>query len=357
MNYRSFTLTFSPLLFALGCAAQTEAPAQPAPAQPAPAQVRALPTVETVASFTVRPGNLSVTPTGRILITNSPLTAPDVKVAELSADGTTRPYPSATFATGKTATIKGAIGIRTSDAGITWILDMPTHTLFAIDTKSSAVTKKIVIPDDAIKPTSFLQDFALDQKRRRAIIADMTQGDLKSAPTPAFVVVDLETGKTRRVAENHPSMMPDIEGGFALNPVTIDPAYEYVYFGALNGRTVFRVPASAFDGDASAVAASIERYGPKTFSDGITVDGAGHVYITDVENLGYGVTTPKGYRQIAKLPEGQSWPDGLSFGVDGYIYGTVDQLDRTAALSGKETGTGRYLIVRFKPLAPGARGR
>ena len=79
--------------------------------------------------------------------------------------------------------------------------------------------------------------------------------------------------------------------------------------------------------------------------------------MTDVENRGYGVTSPAGYREIAKLPEEQSWPDGLSFGTDGYVYGTVNQLDRTAALAGEETGTGDYLIVRFRPVAPGARGR
>ncbi|MEL6183967.1 MAG: hypothetical protein AAFU79_05015 [Myxococcota bacterium] len=315
------------------------------------------PTVETVATFPVRPGNLSVTPAGRILITNSPLAGPSVKLAELTPQGDQRPYPSAALAEGKEATIQGAIGIRTTDQGMTWVLDMPTHTFYGIEEETREVAKRWTLPDDVLTPTSFLQDFALDQKRKRAIIADMTQGDLKSAPTPAFIVVDLETGKAQRVAESHPSMMPEIEGGFALNPITIDPKYEYVYFGALNGRTLYRVPAAAFDGDGASVANSIERYGPKSFCDGITVDGAGHVYVTDVESKGYGVTTPDGYRLIAKLPEDQSWPDGLSFGVDGYIYGTVDQLDRTAALAGKESGTGAYLIVRFRPLAPGARGR
>ncbi|WP_086931871.1 hypothetical protein [Agarilytica rhodophyticola] len=316
-----------------------------------------LPTVEVVASLPVRPGNLSITPSGRILFTNSPLASPEVKVAELMKDGTSKPYPNAAFAAGKNSKIKGAIGIRTTNEGITWLLDMPTHTFYAIDNNTDKVTKIIELPEAVVKPTSFLQDFALDQKRNRAIIADMTQGDLKSPPTPAFISVDLKTGAAKRIAEGHASMMPADKGGFALNPITIDPQYDFIYFGALNGKTIYRVPASAFNGDGSAVSQTIEPYGPKTSSDGISIDGSGNVYITDVEHKGYGVTTTDGYRQIAKLPKGQSWPDGLSFGVDGYVYGTVDQLDRTAALSGKETGTGEYLIIRFKPVAPGKRGR
>jgi sugar lactone lactonase YvrE len=152
--------------------------------------------------------------------------------------------------------------------------------------------------------------------------------------------------------------MPDTKDGLALNPITIDPAYEWVYFGALNGRTIKRVPAAAFDGTASEVAVRIEAYGPKPFSDGITVDGAGNVYITDIEHNAIGVTTPAGYRIIAELPKGQSWPDGFSFGPDGFVYATVNQLDRSAALNGgKDAGKPPFQLVRVKALAEGATGR
>jgi len=320
-------------------------------------QIARLPVVEVVSAFENRPGNLSITPSGRIIFTNQPLASPNVKVAESLENGLSAPYPNDAFAVGKQATIQAAIGIRTTDDGITWLLDMPTHTFTAIDTQTNSIVKTIKLPDSVITPASFLQDFALDQKRNRAIIADMTQGDLKSAPTPAFISVDLTTGKAKRIAQNHPSMMPEVEGGFALNPITIDPNYEYVYFGALSGRTIYRVPADAFDNGGKTVAQSIQRYSKKSFSDGISVDGSGNVYVTDVEKHAIGVSNPSGYRHIAILPKDQSWPDGLSFGIDGYVYGTVNQLDRSAALAGKETGTGQYLIVRFKPVAPGARGR
>jgi len=61
-------------------------------------------------------------------------------------------------------------------------------------------------------------------------------------------------------------MMPEMEGGFALNPITIDSNYDYIYYGALHGRTIYRVPAASFDGDSSAVASTIEEFGPKNIA-------------------------------------------------------------------------------------------
>lgn len=326
--------------------------------QSAVGQVAELPVVETFATFPFRPGNLGISQNGKMIMSAQPLDNPSAKLVQLIADGIYQPYPNAAFASGDQSELKAAIGLKVDDQGVAWVLDMGARVLFSIDTDTDEVVGRFQIPEAALKDTSFLQDFALDQKRNRVIIADMTQGDLKSAPVPAFVVIDLDTGATRRVAESHPSMMPTMEGGFALNPITIDSDYEYVYFGALHSKTMYRVPAASFDGDSSAVAGTIERFGPKNYNDGSTIDTAGNVYNADVENNAYGVISPDGeYRLIARLPEVQSWTDGITVGSDGYFYSSANQLDRTAALSGSETGTGEYLVVRFKPLAPGTTGR
>ena len=295
-----------------------------------------------------RPGNFAISNDGRIFATNTPLINPETKVFELSAIGTIKPYPNNEFSHGKESTIKATIGIRLDEKDNLWVLDLGARQFIVWNIKENKLNKIIKIPAEVTTPTSFLQDFVLDEKRNRAIIADMTQGDLKSAPTPAFIVVDMNTGKASRVAQNHPSMMPEIEGGFALNPIAIDPSFEWLYFGALNGRKVYRVKASTFDNEEE-VAKNIEYYAPKAFSDGMTVDKYQNIYSTNVEKNAIGFSNDKdGYKIIAKVPAGTSWPDGLVVNEqDGYLYGTVDQLNRTAALNGgKDESTAPYLIVR-----------
>lgn len=306
--------------------------------------------VETVfSSQDVRPGNLALTANGRLFVSMNPLVSPPTKVFELNSNGKNSAvgYPNVEYATGDDSVFKAVIGIRADSKGNLYLLDMGVKQFVIWDTKADKLVKQIPLPKDVVVSTSFLQDFIVDEKHGRLIIADMTQGDLKSAPIPAFIVVDIESGEAKRMAQSHPSMMPEVEEGFALNPIAIDPLFEYVYFGALNGRTIYRVPAASFNNEET-LKDNIKKFGIKSFSDGIAVDSNENVYITNVEKNEIGVFNKKdGFKTLATLPKGQSWPDGLYIANDGYLYGTVDQLNRTAALNnGEDISTGPYLVVR-----------
>ncbi|WP_164969007.1 L-dopachrome tautomerase-related protein [Arcobacter sp. CECT 8989] len=303
---------------------------------------------ETVVTFdNIRPANIAISNKGRMFVTGHPIVGSTKKVVEISAVGSKNIYPNVKYSDSSVndSIIKATIGIRVDSKDNLWVLDMGAKQFVLWDLKTNKLNKIIKIPSEVLTSTSFLQDFVLDEKRGRAIIADMTQADLKSTPTPAFVVVDINTGKATRVAESHSSMMPDFEGGFALNPIAIDPSFEWVYFGALNGKKVYRVKASKFD-DVKTVAKNIEFYAPKSFSDGIKVDENQNVYITDIENQAIGVSNKNGYKIIARLPKGQSWPDGLEIKNE-YVYAVVNQLNRIPALNnGKDDTKGSFLIVK-----------
>ncbi len=306
-------------------------------------------TVETIfSSQDIRPGNLALTKDGRLFISMNPLVSPETKVFELNKQGENIAYPNHDYATGDNSIIKAIIGIRADNKGNLWLLDMGAKQFVVWNTQDEKLVKTIKIPENVIKPASFLQDFIIDEKHNRVIIADMTQGDLKSTPEPAFIVINTKTGGAKRMAQSHPSIMPDMEGGFALNPIAIDPEFNWVYYGALHGKKVYRVPTNSFDSDENLLK-TIEEYAPKSFCDGIAVDQNQNVYVTNVEDQTIGVTNKKdGFRTIATLPEGQSWPDGLYI-VNNELYGTVDQLNRTAALNnGKEESTGPYLVFKTK---------
>lgn len=337
--------------------------------------------IEIVAELDRRPGNPSVTPDGRLLFSQHPLDAPEFKVMEWVPGQGARPFPNAAWSRDR---LTAVIGLRTGADGIAWMLDMggggQPAKLVGWDTRADRLHREIALPAAALRPNSFLQDFALDQARGRAFIADMTRGDLVGESRPAIVVVDLQSGAVRRVLEGHASFAPEgrvtIDGAtlatrapdgreteleLGLNPITIDPANAWVYYGAVNGRGLWRIPAEALADaalPAAALAARIERYGEKRSSDGISVDSAGNVYVTDVENHAIGVATPAGYRILVQDPVRLRWPDGLAFGPDGWLYATVNQLNLHPAVNrGQEGGRPPYLIVRMRGLAPSAVGR
>jgi sugar lactone lactonase YvrE len=347
----------------------------------AQAQSREGAPVEIVATLDRRPANPAVTPDGRLLFSQHPLDAPEFKVMEWVPGGAPRPFPNVEWSRDR---LRAVIGIRAGQNGVVWMLDMggggQAPRLVGWDTQRDALHAEIAIPVAAVRPNSFLQDFALDQAREQAFIADMTRGDLVGESRPAIIVVDLRSGQTRRVLEGHESFAPDgrvtIDGRtlatrtpdgrrteleLGLNPITISPDGAWVYYGPVNGRGLWRIPAATL-ADASlapsALAARIERYGEKRSSDGISVDGAGNVYVTDVEAHAIGVATATGYRILARDSERLRWADGLAFGPDGWLYATVNQLNLHPAVNGGEEG-GRppYCIVRVRPLAPGAVGR
>lgn len=327
-----------------------------------------------------RPGNITITPDGRVIITQQPLDAPELRVVQVLADGSKQPYPTLDWADGPDSGevgIAATIGITTDSQGIVWILDMGSETspaqFVAWDSKSDTLHKVIEIPAEVIRPISFLQDFALDEDRGQLYIADMTFTSPASAAQPAFIVVDIESGAARRVLQSDPALMPvehdvvikDSLMGFrddsdkavgwkmGLNPIAIDPDFEYVYFGTVNGDDVFRLPAAALADntlDDAALSAQIETYAHKRPSDGFIVDDQGRIISGDVEASAIGMATPAGYEIIAQDDIRLAWPDGFAFAPDGTLYVTTNQLNNHPALNEGEDGSDkRYFILTIKP--------
>jgi sugar lactone lactonase YvrE len=103
----------------------------------------------------------------------------------------------------------------------------------------------------------------------------------------------------------------------------------------------------------------VQRYGSKAPSDGISIDAGGNVYVTDITRKAIGVTEPRGsYRVLLQDDEYLAWPDGISAGADGWMYATVNKLNRSAPLNGGENRSQPpYYVVRFKPIGVAVVGR
>jgi sugar lactone lactonase YvrE len=358
--------------------------------------------VEVIARVQQTPGNIAVSPEGRIFISLHPFGAPTQRVLEVLPTGETRPYPNEAWskAVGEDGKgIEGIIGLRCTQAGVLWMLDLGSAKsparLVAWDTRSETLVKTISLAD-SVTSRSFVQDLAIDTQRNMVYIADCGLGDLSTPPEPAIIVVDVASGTSVRVLQAEERLLPErfaemvIDGTevravgkdgkpFAprvgLNPITIDHTNTFVYFGAMHGTCLYRIRAELLasaralpkaERDAR-LAEGIEFVGNKRVSDGITIDTAGNLYVTDVSNNAISIVENHSdgdrhlyylHRPFLRDIEYLAWADGLSMGPDGKGYATVNQLHRHAALNAGTVGnTPPYFIVRFTPRAPGVVGR
>jgi sugar lactone lactonase YvrE len=144
-----------------------------------------------------------------------------------------------------------------------------------------------------------------------------------------------------------------------LNPIVIDSANQWVYYGAISGKSVYRARAlvmAHFDDER--IATTIQRVGEKPISDGIGIDAAGNIYSGDLPSNGIGVTRPDGTYELLFTDPILSWVDGFAAHPDGSMIAVANQLHRHAALNAGEDATKPpYLLIKFKPLAPSVVGK
>ncbi len=328
------------------------------------------------------PGNIAITPDGRMFLSLHAFYGPEFRVVELFEDGSTQPYPDEDWATPPDAAgvgLNNVLGLRADATGVVWFLDNAGNgqpgRLVGWDTTTEQLHRIYPFPEASVPEGAFLNDFAIDRTEGVAYIAD-TGNVLGGDPKPALVILDLETGQSRRILEGHVTQAAEdidlvVDGQTAAidgmpvrvgaDSITLHPSGRWLYFGPLTGTTLYVIDTRAlrdFDLPEAEIAADIERYGVKPLSDGITVDSAGNVYITDITTNAIGVVDPEGgYRILHQDATLLSWPDGFAYGPDDFIYATVNQLHRSPVLAGDLQAEPPFYIVRFEPLDHGTWGR
>lgn len=355
-----------------------------APALMLPA-VAQTPRLEIVAEMTEPPGNITVTPSGQIVVSLHQHYSPKLRVVTVEKDGSTKAFPDESWnspGTGSALTFDSVLGLRSDAKGIVWLLDngmrgKVTPKLVGWDARGKKLHRLIYLPEPVSRKDSFLNDLQVDSSHDAIYIADPSPG--RSA---ALIVVDLSTGASRRVLEGHPSVTPEeidlsIDGQplevklpdgkavrprVGVNPISLDAANQWLVFGPMHGSALYRVrTADLLDETLSPgeLGRRVEKWGARPVSDGTSMDNAGGVYITDIGRNAIGRVAPDGtYSVLFEDAKLLSWPDAFSFGPDGYLYLVSNQLHRGPALNGgKDLAKRPFYVLRFKPSVPGVAGR
>lgn len=347
-------------------------------ALPAAAQPAAL---TRVAQFQQQVTGVAVSKDGRIFV-NFPRWEQDVavSVAEVTRDGSLRPYPNAEWNAWRNAKpLSNADhfvcvqSVTVDPQGFLWIVDPAAPgnefnleggpKLLKVDLGTNQVVQAIRFDRAAVPQGSYLNDVRVSPDGRFAYLTD-------SGVKGALLVVDLQSGTPRRVLDGHPSTQvepgvkvhadgrelkrPDNRGpAFAADGIALDPAGEFLYWQALTGRTLYRLPTKALNDPAMApdqLAAAVERVGTTGVADGLWMDGKGRLYVTSPEEDALKLRTPDGRMTTLVKDKRLRWPDSLAEGPDGAIYVTSSQIQDMAQFHAKgSTRTQPYALWKVQP--------
>ena len=223
--------------------------------------------------------------------------------------------------------IHNAQSLKRGAGGLLWILDNanpdfrgvrpPGPRLLAVDVESGRLVAEYKFSDDSYKRDSYLNDFCMEAWGERAYFSDSGAGGI--------VMMDLKTGISRRFLDKAPQVMAEtprlvIQGvpfriTSHVNGIALDPREEYLYFSALSGHTLYRIPVWAFHllFSADLVArALVEPQGMIPASDGMAFDHEGRLFLTGIETGQIWALTFKKGTEVFFPGFFVSWPDSLA---------------------------------------------
>lgn len=341
---------------------------------------------EVVATFNgAMPTGVTVTEAGRIFVNfprwgdDVPFTVAEVKGNQLVA------YPNPEINKADNARpgerFLSVQSVVADGLGRLWVLDTAAPgfskpvtggaKLVAIDLKTNNVVKTLVFPPDVILDATYVNDMRFDFRVGKAGVAYVTDSSLSG--TGGIIVMDLATGKaTRRLSGDRstspePGFVPVVEGetllqrhedgstapfSVASDGIALSPDGKTLYYSPLSGRHLYAVSTEMLrdPGVSEAqLAAAVKDAGEKGASDGLEADANGAVYAGDYERNSIRKREPNGeWRTLAHGPQ-ILWPDTLSVGPDGYLYFTVNQLNRQPGFhGGKDLRQKPYALLRVR---------
>lgn len=327
---------------------------------PPPAEARG-PTLELVAQSSRQWTGITVSKAGRIFV-NFPRWSEDVpvSVAEVK-DGTIVPWPDGawnTWAPGGPAENRfvAVQSVVIDDQDRLWVVDTGNPQFKGVITpprlQQFELTGKLVrtyaFAPEVSSGDSYLNDVRIDTKHEVAYLTDSQAGGL--------VVLDLKSGSARKVLRQHPSTRAETDRLVVMgrpfpravqsDGIALSPDRKTLYWTALTGHSLFRIPTEALRDarlDDAALAGRLERVHTIVATDGIEFDHQGQLWLGGLEDSSLARYVPGGKYERVLQDDRLKWPDTFAAGPDGKMYVTTAQIH----LAPEERGP--YEIYRFAP--------
>jgi sugar lactone lactonase YvrE len=290
---------------------------------------------------------VAVSQEGRIFV-NYPLWAPSqpFAVGEIQADGSVVPYPNRELNSWQPGKLPRdhfvCVQAMTVDAeNRLWILD-PGNPRFQgvvedgpklviVDLSRNVVIRTYGFDPEIARADSYLNDVRVD------LVADMAY--MTDSGNGALVVLDLTTGKARRLLDDHPSTQAeDIEltiGGVPwamkvhADGIALSKDGQWLYYQALTSRTLYRIATADLrdqrlsDQD---LPGRVEKFAESGASDGLIYGPDDHVYVSALEHDAIRRVQPDGTVETVIQDDRISWPDSFALGPGNVLYFTTARI-------------------------------
>ena len=339
------------------------------------------PALKKVATFEHQVTGVTVGRDDRIFV-NFPRWTEDspVSVAELMKDGSIKPFPDEAWNSFRNV-LKNKVSpqdhwvcvqsVTADHDGNLWVLDPASPAisgvlpggakLVKIDLGTNTVTETIAFDETVAPPYSYLNDVRFSPDDQTAYITD-------SGLKGALVVVDLKSGAAKRLLEGHPTVMPEKDvvvhadgkelrrpdgrtAEFASDGIELSEDGKHLYWQALTGKTLYRIPTDALhDAKMSneALATKIERVGENGVADGLWIDKGGTMYISALEEDSIKMRKRDKVETLIR-DKRLRWPDTFAESSDGMIYVTASRIQDSAQFNPKAGLALETYLFTFKP--------
>lgn len=235
------------------------------------------------------------------------------------------------------------------DKGYLWVVDAAGIGLGQVYQQSNKVVK-INLSDNKIEriyhfplnvagPDVYLNDIRIDNNNGFAYITSSSAGGI--------VVLNIKTGESRFVLGDHSSVKSDAAYKFSpegaelvkgdgsplkvnSDGIALTPDNQWLYYKPLTDDKLYRISTTLlrdFNTPLKTLADNVKDLGHFVTTDGMIFDGAGNLYLGDLEKSSIVKITPDLKMQTLITDKSRLiWPDSYSITRDGYLYISVSQI-------------------------------
>ena len=298
-------------------------------------------------------------------------------VVEIMKDGSAKPFPDEFWnrwdgkaaSAGKQFVCVQSVVVDDTDG--LWVVDAAAPLLgpivaggvklVKVDLNKDQITQIIPLGGDVAKTQSYMNDIRIDNRLHTAYLTDSGEGGL--------VIVDLSSGKSRRVLDGHPSVLPEpnvqitvngkpvLENGkppqFKADSIALSRDGQYLYYKAITGNTLYRIKTEILRNSAASsgeVAAGVEKAASVFPTDGLWTDEKNNIYLSDLINNAVVRLSSDGKQERLVNDSNLQWPDTFSEGPDGSIYITASHINDSPRFNeGKSVRKQPYAVFKFNP--------